>query len=909
MQTTPVWFKIFRYRTSVYAWLVTFVSAIYYAFSLAPDIFPGDSASLVAQHAGIDVFAPLSHILWGWVGNLFGLLPVGTWGFRWNLLSAVCGAGSCGMLVLLTCELTLGTKQWKTIVNSPREMTHIAGLTAGLLLAFCLPFQIASTIAHPATFELLLLLVSIWLLIRYAKTESLRVGVASALLFGISLVHYTAAILMAPLYFVSLLFISWKRWVLHVRPLLVMILALLAAVFLYLLASAWLFSKLPGFQWAEMKGLGEVLYYMVQDIYRELRHSTPKLAVVLVTLFSLLPFLVVVLLAGSRGTGSLMLLLITLVIGAMMFLNIRFAPWPMFGFRPLMLMPYVIAAVWFGYLAAFLIGSLWTVLQVQYRFRRNTGMPTALHTVCFILLAAFIVAVAVTSSRNQQVRESMVITRYAESIAEQINDETWLIVDGQMESLVRIKAREKGKTPFFLSAQRFGDRPYQNALVNQLQNDRLASMVRMGLVPLLRERFHPAHHPIPPMAIIGDPGLFRFIAGSAWPDRLLYWISEPNDLSPTTYIEDQRSFWRNLTPATIKGPYQELHQRLLMQSARIANDAGVWLQDQQQPDLAREAYREAIRIDPANLSAHLNTRALLADDDPEAGAFDEVIERLSAGLRGKRTLVQITDMYGQIRHKAAFLETERRWNPFDANARADERFEAVLRQTNDLEALRILESTSGVDNTMKLGMIRLAASRGRPELAEKIIDSISEAGSLARALLIESANIDIQLGQREQAYQSLISIPEQEIDDPRILIMLALLTVEEKPQECDLYLEKLTEFPNLLVSLWLPIARIHEMRGNTDKAVTILSQLSATQPLNSEALRSLIRIHLEQRHLDEAIKSTRALLILNTRDPLANTALSLYLESSGRPNEANEAKTIALAGNPDMAKYFEKVSK
>jgi tetratricopeptide (TPR) repeat protein len=892
----------------MYAWLVTVIAAVFYGFSLAPDLFPGDSALLVAQHAGIDVFAPLSHILWGWMGNLFGMLPLGTLGFRWNLLSAVCGAGSCGLLVLLTCNLAYATKQWKAFVSSPREMSHIAGLTAGLLLVFCLPFQIASTIAHPATFELLVLLTSIWLLTRFAKTDFLRYGSASAVLFGISLVQYTTALLVAPIYFIFMLYLLWKRQALRAKPLLVIILALLSAVFLYLLSAAWLFSKQPGFQWAEMKGLGEVLYYIVQDLYRELRHGTPKIAIVLVTLFSLLPFVVAVMLAGSRAPGSLALLLITLAIGAMLFLNIRFAPWPMFGFRPLMLMPYVIAAIWFGYLSAFLIGSFRTMLQVQYRFRRNARLPTALHNGCFILLAGFILVVAVTSSRSKQVRESMAITGYAETIADQITNDSWLMVDGQLEPLVRIKAHEKGKTPLFLSTQRFGHPPYQNAIASQMPNDRLASMVRMGLVPLLRERIHPDHNTAPPMAIIGDPSLFRFIAGSAWPDRLLYWNTEPEDVSPDAYMEEQRVFWRSLSSSEIKGPFQELHQRLLMQSARIANDAGVWLQDQQRPELAREAYREAIRIDPANLSARLNARALMADDDTEVAAYDEKIEELSANLRGKRTLVQITDMYGQIRHDAAFRESKHRWNSTDAKPQLDERFETVLRQTNDLEALRILESIPGADNAMKLGMIRIAASRGRPALAEKIIVGLPETGPFARARLIESANIDIQLGQRERAYQSLISIPASEIDDPRILIMLALLTVEEKPQECDQYLEKLAEFPNLLVSLWLPIARIHEARGNTEKAAEILSQLHAAQPLNTDAMRSLIRIHLDRGELTKAIKITRMLLILDPRDPLTNVALSLYLTSTDRPTGANEAKIIALAGNPELKKYFEKVN-
>ena len=908
MQTTPFSLNLFAARTSVYAWLVALVAAVRSAINLAPDVFPGDSAMLIAQHAGIDVFSPLTHIVWGWAGNLMAHLPFGTLGVRWNLLSALCGAASCGLVVLLTVRLTTATKKWRLVVPSPFAMGNLAGVVAGLLLAFCLPFQVASAIALPATFELLGLLTSGWLLIRFAETGTRWRGFAAMALLAITLTQYTTALLIAPVLFVCLLMILWRKKQFTARNLISYVLVFVSTAGVFFLTAAWLFSRQPGYVSAEMAGIGDVLFYMAQDFYRELRHGTPIVAIVLVILFSLLPFLVVVLLAGSRGPGSLALQLITLVIGVLLFMNIRFAPWPMFGLRPLLLMPYVIAAVWLGYLSIFLIGSLQSAMHVQFRFRRSKHLSTVLRAGCFILLAVFVFASAASSWHRLQIGAAMAITRHADMIASQLTDGAWLVVDGQLEPLVRIKAREQGKTPVFLSIQRFNHIPYQNTLSTELNNPRLASMVRMGIVPLIRERLHPDHTPAPPMAVIGDPSLFRFVAGTAWPDRTLYWLDEPEAVQPEAYLQMQQDFWRTLSRAESSHPFSDLEHRFLTHSARIANDAGVWLQDQQRPDLAAQAFREAHQLDPYNLSARLNARALMSDDDAEAAALDEDIEALSANLRGKRTLTQITDLYGQIRHEAALRESERRWSRTDATPPLDERFEAVLRQTNDLEALRALEAIPGADNAMKLGMTRIAVNRGRPALAEKIIAGLPQTGPLARAILIERANIDIQLGRRENAYQALTSIPETEIDDPRILIMLALLTVEDKPQECDRYLEKLEEFPNLLVSLWQPIARIHEARGNTDKAVTILSQLHAAQPLNIEVMRSLIRLHLDQGHLTEAMKITRSLLILNPRDPLANAALSLYLASSDRPTEAVEAKIIALAGNPDLKKYFEKVN-
>jgi len=900
------WYKLFNRHRSFYAWLATATAFVFSLIHMPHDVVPGDSAMLIAQHAGIDLFAPLSHVVWGWFGQLFGFLPIGSIGLRWNLLSVMSGSAACGILCLLVTRL-IGNQLDITILDAQHQaIRNLAGMTAGLLLAFCLPFHIVSTIAHPITLELLMVLVAFWLYARFTETRQFGYAVASVALFGITITQYSTAIMLAPFWGVMMLYSLWWARKFRAAPM-----ALLALVFLLglsvVLIIATLFKSMPGYHWAEMQGIGQILRHLVQDIYVEVRHGTPTLAITTVAIFSVAPFVFIVLMPKQMTGSTYLLMLISAGLSLLLFFHIRFAPWPMFGFRPLLIMPYVIAATWTGCLIGYVMSLIQSNWIFRFRYHRKPWLQRLLSHGWLLIVAVFVFCTAATSFRHNSIQAAMSITRYAESIADQIIDGAWLIVDGQLEPLVRMKAYEKGKAPVFLSAQRFGHHPYQNALVHQLGNDRLASMVRMGLVPLLRERLHPDHLPAPPVAVVGDPGLLRFVAGTAWPDRALYWFPEPEGILPESYMDTQREFWRKLSGHETNGIFHELERRLLMQSARVANDAGVWLQDRERPELAAEAYREAMRIDPSNLSAHLNARALLPDDHTEATTYDEGIERLSANLRGKRTLVQITDMYGQIRHEAAFRESKLRWNLGDSDAQVDNRIEEVLRIENDAEALIAIDNLSGGDHAMKLGIVRFAASRNRPTLARTIIDSMTRPGPHARAVLIEGANIDIQLGNKEKAYRALKSIPEPEIDDPRVLIMLALLTVETQPQECDRYLEKLSEFPNLLVSLWLPIARIHEARGRLEQTAKILSQLTAIQPLNQDALRSLIRIQLERGDLMEAINPSRQLLAINTRDPWANAALALYLASVDRQAEADEAKTVALAEIPGLEKYFNKV--
>jgi Flp pilus assembly protein TadD len=906
---TPSWLNVFAGSPARYAWFVSALAALINGFGIAPDVFPGESAQLIAQHAGIDVFAPLTHIVWGWLGNLFSLLPFGTLGLKWNMLSAASGAAVCGLVVLLTSRLAVTSPKWKLHVMAPKAMSNLAGVTAGLLLALCLPFQIASSIAHPLTFELLMVLASVWLLVRYAETGSLTCGMASAFLFSLSLTQYATAMLIAPVYGCGLLWLLWRKKELRAKTLAAFASIFVVTIGLFFIVAAWRFSQQPGYHWAEMSGLGDVLYYMAQDLYRALKHGTPKLAAVLVTLFSLLPFLIVILLAGSRAPGSMILLLINLVIGVLLFLNIRFAPWPMFGFRPLLLMPYVIAAVWFGFLSSYLLGSMMSLLSVQLRFRKNQRAARFLPGIGFALLAGLLLSVGISSRSSSQINASMGITRYAASVADQAEPGAWLILDGDLEQLVRIKAHENNVTPFFISAQRLGHTPYQNALAEQLNDARLASMARMGLVPLVRERLLSEHQPAPAIAMIGNAVLLQFAAGSAWPDRTLYRFPESADRSLESYMDDQRAFWLTVTPDETGGPYHEVKRRLITQTARLANDAGVWLQDQQRNDFAAEAYREAMRLDANNLSAHLNLRALVSDDDPEAAALDEEIERLSAALRGRRSLVQITDLFGQIRHEASFRESDARWNPSHPADQLNEDLTMLFATASDDEVYRQLMEQAGTNQVTQLGLARLASGQGRPGVARAIIDRLPKQGPIGRAAAIENASLYMKEENREKAYQVLSAIPDEELDDPRALILLALLTIESNPLACDAYLEKLDAFPNLFISLRLPIAQIHAARGNRDTAAAILSQLVSLQPLNTDALQLLLRIQLDQGDTKAAMAPARQLLAINPRDPLANTALALHLFAQGHETEAAEAQRIALAIQPECAKYFENVSK
>jgi len=135
---------------------------ILYSFTLSTSLGPGDSGELTAVAYRLGVAHPPGYPLFTLLGHLFTLIPSGSIAFRTNLLSMV-----AGIMALLTLS---------RILRSDRTLSILAPLT----LAFSFTFWAESSTFEVYTFELLLLLLSIYFLLRFADS-----GRESHLLMGL----------------------------------------------------------------------------------------------------------------------------------------------------------------------------------------------------------------------------------------------------------------------------------------------------------------------------------------------------------------------------------------------------------------------------------------------------------------------------------------------------------------------------------------------------------------------------------------------------------------------------------------------------------------------------------------------------------------------------------------------------
>lgn len=896
-----IWLWVFDRKRATVCRAVMLVAALFFFAHVAPDAVPGLSAQRVAEHSGADVLAPLSHPIWGWTGHLMAKLLPGPIAWPWNLLSALAGTAVCGLVVVLAGTLVGNPRDRWIIHRHHRAFQNMAGTVAALLLAFSSPFRVVAAMAHPLTFDLALLLGAFWLLLRYAETKHKPILHASALVLGLAVTDYATALLAVPLHGVIVLFLLARHQRLKSRLLLTVPVLFLAGGTPFLLMAAGL-ARQAAATGLELHGFNDALWLMLREYYLALRFSVPKVGFILIGLFAIAPLIAVLSFPQETKWSARLLLFVLAGLSALMFLDGPLTPWSLSGFQGLLVMPYVLAAMWSGCLAAYVLGHI--LAAPSFASRKSTSRARLNLAVAagLLLLAAAVIGAASAPGRKLDVRVAMPITRFAEAVAAQLTDGQWIILEDVLEPLVRLKAAERGVSPFFISATRYSQRTYQRALAVALANERLASVGELGLIPLLRERLDPVHGPAPVISTIGDGPLLRFVAASAWPDRALYSIPAPGDLDLDRYAREALSCWAGFSPPdrTSAGPFSLNLTRLLAGLARTANDTGVWLEDQQRPDLARAAYREAIRLNPDTISARLNLRESLGTQDPEAGQLTDAIDPLAARLHGKISLAQLTDLHGFIRHEAAYRAAKARWNRTDPADDLDVRFQQIMNLADDDEAFGRIMSMSDPGPTtsadaLRLGFARIAAGYGRAALARRLLETIPADGPLARVRLIEIANLDVQAGRKEQAYQALKAIPKSEVDDPRALILLALLTAESRPDDCDRYLDRLESFPDRLGALSLPMARIYLLRGNEATAARHLEQFIQREPLNKVAIRLLLRIRMSQQRLDLAAPLIRQLLALDNRDPLANLALSQRLAAEGREVAASAARELARA--------------
>ena len=167
-------------------WLVVslVVSAAVYLWTMWPTVAGGDSGELTAVAYTLGIVHPPGYPLFTMLGHLFTYLPVGTIGYRVNLLSVVCSLGAHAFLFFTIYRLT--KKSWLA-----------AALT--LTLAFSALTWRYAILAEVFALNNLFASALIYGFVRVLQTKSTRLVYLLSFVFGLGLTnHHTLLFVGAP---------------------------------------------------------------------------------------------------------------------------------------------------------------------------------------------------------------------------------------------------------------------------------------------------------------------------------------------------------------------------------------------------------------------------------------------------------------------------------------------------------------------------------------------------------------------------------------------------------------------------------------------------------------------------------------------------------------------------------------
>ena len=292
----------------------------------------------------------MSNPFYGIIARALAELPFSTLAFRLNLFSALCG----GVSVWLVFELGYRFLYDREQAFHFKNMFVIRGAISATCFTVATPIWYASSRAHYAMFDLMLLLMCIYLITSYRRLGSRWRILAFGLLYAITTVEYPSALLWSIPLGLYLIFHMYHREDLCVLMLGVLLLCGLLSLSLYFLFS-WQYYQLPIAEWRQVTAYIDVVKAMGNEQLTSFQRSLPRIGWLSIALMSLFPWLLSILFNNVKATslekkfGIYFFYLVVLAIGAAVFFNTIAAPWKLVGHTPLLVAPYALLAITLGW--------------------------------------------------------------------------------------------------------------------------------------------------------------------------------------------------------------------------------------------------------------------------------------------------------------------------------------------------------------------------------------------------------------------------------------------------------------------------------------------------------------------------------------------------------------------------------
>lgn len=167
-----------------------------YLWTLAPTIGPEDGGELATAAYTMGIPHPTGYPLWCLTAKAFiFVVPVGEVIWRTNMMSAVFGALSAGLVSFVALFMT---------------RSRLAAMSAGLAFAFSREVWEQSVITEIYTISLFYFLLCLLLVLLYEQKRRPYLAYAFALCYGLSLCNHSINVLAGPVFAIYIAVVDWK---------------------------------------------------------------------------------------------------------------------------------------------------------------------------------------------------------------------------------------------------------------------------------------------------------------------------------------------------------------------------------------------------------------------------------------------------------------------------------------------------------------------------------------------------------------------------------------------------------------------------------------------------------------------------------------------------------------------------
>ncbi len=768
------------------------VAAILYFSSMATYAYPGIGANLMVCWRGLDYTSVPAFPFMAIFAKALG---------AGNLIAPICGVCAVMMFFHIVAAYVGWCIRGRNIIDRKNELSRIAAISATIIFMLTPSVRAAATHLEPRLFEFTwaLAIVAIALpFFRNTKLPTLLLALVMGVMTALGMCDSIIFGLFAPAYLVLIAYVALAR---ERKPYLAMLLYLIV-FFVVLLVALNCFGL-------EFK---EFLKAMSVELHRYV--SVPGWLFVFI--FATIPFIISIF-SCYRSYNEMVGLVQWIFHCAMSFVAILAMATPLapsslmepFGVLPVVTSAYVAAVA--GYLLAY-----WWLLRI------NVVSMIAGGILLFVMVVSSIWNLFTFDGDN-----GIFADKVAKKILSDMGDRHWLVTgceldrDIKLDSHLKLAAADEGKQIHIISILREDDEEYLARVgdivteenVGGSKNGQLRLSLSLGVMPFLQDWFEADPTAAKDVAILGVPDLWysanvtpvpEFFFFGADPKRTLDWNKDWHEFNE---ILEAPKNWGSYHNRTESNPSKRMRLALRRHLGFVANNRGVWLQDQKRDDEAFAMYEMVLNeIDRDNICALLNEISMAGAKYSAAMARQRELDRLlksAADDTNRRYILwQLGTYYGYLRNPDVYMRNGNMWaksgRPRDALNQirramdfvpTDKRsvllnmmaalYASENEQKKSRELYEEILAKNEKDHNALIGLMRLELLRGDTAKALDYLQRASRVAPDARSGKLEAAMALMMKDNQAGAREIIKKLTDANSNDMQAWSMLATVVIQQ----------------------------------------------------------------------------------------------------------------------------------